>query len=220
MSLQRPFRFLLLLMLVWVLSLGFKSWNWNQRLVLEVETPQGIATGGSVVSIKVGTMPKWAPGQGAGGMGGRVVAGEASFVEIAPGRYLFALLDNGTEQIPYYTFFSANDKDRERQAAALETMRGVRDVPRERYPLLVTFTDIADPTTVRKVDPDNLAATFGSGVSLKHITLEITDETMTEGEVENVLGWLETLDGKYLHGGTTQRGAPLGLHGGNFRMGE
>ncbi|UVC19411.1 hypothetical protein [Mesorhizobium onobrychidis] len=151
-------------------ALGFKSWNWNQRLILEVETPQGVVTNGSVVRIEVGTTPKWAPGQGAGGMGGRVAAGEASVVEIAPGRYLFPLLDNGTEQIPYYTFFPADDKDRERQAAALETMRGIRNVPHERYPLLVTFTDIADPTTVRKVDPADLAETFGPGVSLRRVT--------------------------------------------------
>jgi hypothetical protein len=65
--------------------------------------------------------------------------------------------------------------------AFLEQIRQVRDVPRDKYPLLVTFTDIADPKTVTKVDPDNLAATFGPGVALKRITLEITDEKVTEG---------------------------------------
>ncbi|MEP4423828.1 MAG: hypothetical protein ABJ354_20510, partial [Nitratireductor sp.] len=68
--------------------------------------------------------------------------------------------------------------------------RGVREVAREAYPLLVTFTDIADPTTVRRVDPDDLAATFGPGVALKRITLEITDEKVTEGRVKAVLGWM------------------------------
>ena len=67
-------------------------------------------------------------------------------------------------------------------------MREIRVLPRERYPLLVTFTDLADPTTVRRVDPDDLAATFGPGVALKRVTLEITDEAVTEGEVEAVLG--------------------------------
>lgn len=65
------------------------------------------------------------------------------------------------------------------------------DIPRSHYPLLVTFTDTADPTTVREVDPDNLGTTFGSGVSLKRITLEITDEPVTEGKIESVLGWLD-----------------------------
>ncbi|MDR4487070.1 MAG: hypothetical protein R3B83_06040 [Nitrospirales bacterium] len=57
--------------------------------------------------------------------------------------------------------------------------------------LLVTFTDLTDPTTVKKVDPENLAATLGPGVSLKRITLEITDEPVTEGKIEQVLGWLD-----------------------------
>lgn len=171
--------------------LGFRNWQWNQRLVLEVDTPQGLVSGGSVVTIKVGSSPKWAPGMGAGGMSGRVAAGEASFVEIAPGKYLFALLDEGTEQIPYYTFFPAGDNDRERQATELETLRGVRRVPHDRLPMLVTFTDIDDPTTVQRVDPDNLAATFGPGVSIKRITLEITDEKVTKGRLKTVLPWMD-----------------------------
>ena len=35
--------------------LGFKHWQWNQRLILEVDTPQGVVSGGSVVTIKVGS---------------------------------------------------------------------------------------------------------------------------------------------------------------------
>ncbi|MCA9468988.1 MAG: hypothetical protein KC643_26590, partial [Nitrospira sp.] len=48
--------------------------------------------------------------------------------------------------------------------------------------------DLTDPKTVQKVDPENLAATFGPGVELKRITLEITDEPVTEGKVESLLG--------------------------------
>lgn len=40
-----------------------------------------------------------------------------------------------------------------------------RHCPKD-YPLLVTFTDITDPKAVKKVEPHNLAATFGKGVSL------------------------------------------------------
>lgn len=78
-------------------------------------------------------------------------------------------------------------------AGRFETLRETREVPRNRYPLLVTFTDINDPTTVQRVDPKDLAATFGPGVSLKRITLEITDEKVTEGRVEAMLTWWCTL---------------------------
>lgn len=63
-------------------------------------------------------------------------------------------------------------------------------VPAELYPLLVTFDDIADPTTARRVDPSDLASMFGPGYALKAITLEITDEKVSAGRVEAVLGWL------------------------------
>lgn len=68
-------------------------------------------------------------------------------------------------------------------------MNGVRSWPncdlkrtfRVHIPLLVAFTDINDSSSVREGDPDNLAATFGPGVLLKRITLEIADESVTEG---------------------------------------
>jgi hypothetical protein len=65
---------------------------------------------------------------------------------------------------------------------------GTREIPRDDYPMLVTFGDIDDPTSVQRVDPENLAATFGAGVRLKRITLTITDDPLTE-KIEGVLGW-------------------------------
>ena len=60
---------------------------------------------------------------------------------------------------------------------------------RSAYPMLVTFGDLADPTSVAEVDPDDLAATFGEGVKLKRITVELTDDPVTTG-IEERLGWL------------------------------
>ena len=50
-----------------------------------------------------------------------------------------------------------------------------------------------------RVDPADLAATFGAGFALREITLEVTDDAVTEGVVEGVLGWLWTHAG-YLSG--------------------
>ena len=136
------------------------------------------------------------------------------------------------------------------------TRDDVRPLARERYPLLVTFGDIDDPASVKRVDPDDVDAALGlcpdgsglrdeeapwraldltwrewarwqaSGLSLEDyrrrgmtnvapalaarmdrdaparrdtsadchrltsITLQITDEPVTEGRVEKLLGWL------------------------------
>ena len=50
--------------------------------------------------------------------------------------------------------------------------------------------DPDDPASVKRVDPDDLAASFGPGVSLRKITLTITDEPATDGKVRELLGWL------------------------------
>ena len=73
--------------------------------------------------------------------------------------------------------------------AILSKVRLTTDMPHSHYPLLVAFMDITDPKTRQQVDPDNLAGTFGPGVLLKRITLEITDEPVTKGKIERVLGW-------------------------------
>ncbi|WP_421849677.1 hypothetical protein [Oricola sp.] len=86
--------------------------------------------------------------------------------------------------------FKEGDESPRQTSTRLQALRETRVLPRENYPRLVTFGHIGSPQTVRRVDPDNLAATFGPGYRLKSITLEITDAPVTRGEVETVLGWL------------------------------
>ena len=68
------------------------------------------------------------------------------------------------------------------------------------FPTLVTFTDITDPATVKKVDPDNLTAIFGPGVTLEAVTLEITHDRVTEGKVAQILPWLTDIGPNHLNG--------------------
>lgn len=117
------------------------------------------------------------------------MTGEATVVEVAQGRTLFALL-GGSE---------------ERLAAAKDCFAGMtrgewlRLIPVQTepvaltgdlIPMLVTFDDITKPETVRQVDPADLSATLGPGVSLRAVTLEITDEPVRVGRGEGVLEWL------------------------------
>ena len=60
-------------------------------------------------------------------------------------------------------------------------------------PLLVRFLDIHDPRTIKKVDPESLAVSFGSGVVLKRITLQVTDDPVTSG-IANKIPWLNHLE--------------------------
>jgi hypothetical protein len=62
-------------------------------------------------------------------------------------------------------------------------------------PDLVTFADVNDPKSVILVDPNDLAATLGPGVSWKSMTLQATDDPLTEG-IEKRLPWLKQIGGQ------------------------
>ncbi len=47
--------------------------------------------------------------------------------------------------------------------------------------MLMTFGDIADPRRIERVDPANLAATFGPGYALRRITADIVVELVATG---------------------------------------
>lgn len=171
---------------------------WHQKLIIEVETPQGLKTGSSVMEGSVrptSTMQQATSGN----VVSLSLSGEAAIVEVAPGRYLFALLD-GDETLyrTFNLFFPGQDKDYIAFANSLQGSRESRVLPQKSYPMLLTFGDSANPKTAKQVDPANLAAAFGSGVRLKGMTLEITDEAVTEGRVETVLEWLTWSREKFL----------------------
>ncbi len=54
------------------------------------------------------------------------------------------------------------------------------------YPMLVRFTDIVDPKSVARVNPDDLSASFGKGVKLSRITVERTNDAVTTGIEERL----------------------------------
>lgn len=95
---------------------------------------------------------------------------------------------------------AGKELDRQEKESLLSGLRASRVVQPENYPLLVTFDDITKPETVKRVDPDDLAATFGAGYALEVVTLEITDEAVTQGRVEAVLGWIDEYYDKMLDG--------------------
>ncbi|WP_275069010.1 twin-arginine translocation signal domain-containing protein [Nitratireductor alexandrii] len=163
-----------------------ERWEWNQKLTVEVLVDGETVSGAAVSYVR------W---QEANALDHYPTAyrGEATVVDLGERGLLFALIGEPTKYIAGYTLheeLGERRSDYETLYPKIASFRGVREVAREAYPLLVTFTDIADPATVRRVDPDDLVDTFGPGVALKRVTLEITDEAVTEGEVEAVLRWL------------------------------
>jgi hypothetical protein len=173
--------------LVAFLALTGSSGSWHQRLTLTVDTPEGEVSGSAVSEIRYTFYAN--PSKMTGREVSYDLTGEATVVEVLPGRYLFALIEGSEERFAM---------------AAIDRFKGMtrgewlRQIPRQtepviltgdNIPMLVTFDDIAKPETVRLVDPADLAASFGPGVRLKAVTLEITDERVTKGRVEQFAFW-------------------------------
>ena len=179
------------------------EWIWSQKLTLVVDTASGPVAASSVTRVRVHT-PRFPQFHFPEARGAHIrITGEAVVAEVAPGKYLFALLngDRGLDtahltQIfvdhpDFHQFPGGNAWPSIEELWPLRRKPGTRmEVSRKDYPLPVTFDDIADPKTVRRVDPDDLAAAFGPGVALQSIRLEITGEKVTKGKVEAVLGWI------------------------------
>ncbi len=163
--------------------------EWHQKLTVVVDTPTGEVSGSSVIAINAtfGDVPfsdkeVWCR-----------IRGEATVAELAPGRYLFALLGDDEERYYRAVRDQLKDMGRGEWLKRIPEMKGVVTLKPRNFPLLVTFRDVDDSESVLKVDPNDLAATFGPGFKLDRITLEITDEPVTTHKVEQILPWLEAI---------------------------
>lgn len=131
------------------------------RLTVEVETPNGVKTGASVLE------DVFNPGNSYEFSASRRTYGEAPTVDLGRGQYLFALLSgpsgtNGKQSMqnmisrmfdyPEYPNPVESIKLVDRFAEANDSKPLIVIKP-EDYPMLVTFDDIKDPRTVREVDP-------------------------------------------------------------------
>jgi hypothetical protein len=161
---------------------------------------------------------------------GATVKGEAVVLDLGDRGAMFALLHGRKPRIaeddsfPSYVIFKAFKNVLPKSADGIMQMRVLKqrkpkaDIPFQLLSLLVRFRDIDNPASVEQVDPNNLSASFGPGVSLRRATIEITDDPVTTG-IEAKLKWLKGLGGRYLGNHPTSANAPLGLHAGNFRLG-
>ena len=143
-----------------VMSTAPQKFAWRQRMTVTVDAPAGPVTGASVVQVNVSYIAN-------------------------------RTMNFGTP------VSSAIDPDF-RLNELPDIMQRLKTVPLDRptpvgagaFPMLVTFDDIADPMSVRLVNPAALDATFGPGIKLDTVTLAMTDAAVTSGTVLALLPWL------------------------------
>lgn len=163
--------------------------RWHTKQTLTIETPQGDVSS-SVVRGKVmwkEPLLRSSPTE---------ETGEALAIEVSPGRYLFAIVEQRKPDEKALLGLHKGERVWEGVPKLISSKGEPLDIPPDQYPLMVTFGDLKDPTSVQEVDPSNLPATFGPGYKIKSYTVEITDAPITRGALEKVLPWMSTYRGR------------------------
>ncbi|WP_139333654.1 hypothetical protein [Bosea sp. TND4EK4] len=174
---------------------AFPRYTFGYRLTVNVETPEGLKTGSSVVrlteqkQLKFGESTSWSSS----------IKGEAVAVNLGQRGFLFVLLKgnpmknyaSSADGIAFHVFRATDgrpgnipdDAPRYRTESLSAQLRP------EQMPLMVRFRDISVPASVESVDPRDLPASFGAGVRLRDVTLTTTSDPATEVIVK-ILPWL------------------------------
>jgi hypothetical protein len=141
------------------------------RLTVEVETPAGIKSAGSVLAVT--------PDRGYSNRGKTRTSGDAVFVDLGGGKNLVALLAHldktiDLDGINYVALRAYGEAGGQRVSfSQMSRMTGIVPVTGALVPVLVTFANPADPATMRTVAADNLEASLGPGFRLHRITAEV-----------------------------------------------
>jgi hypothetical protein len=141
------------------------------RLTVEVETPLGLRSAGGILAIT--------PDRGYSRKGHTQTSGDALFIDLGGAKNLVVLLAHldktlDLDAINYVALRAYNAAGGKRVSFnEMSKMQGVVPVTGELIPLLATFTDPANPATMRTVPPDHLDAVLGNGFRLKGVSAEI-----------------------------------------------
>lgn len=173
------------------------------RLTVEVETPEGIKSASGVMAIH--------PDRSYSRGGKTTAKGDAVYVDLGGGKNLVALLahtDKSVEfdDVNYIALRAYRAAGRNVSFNELSRLTGVVPVKGTVIPVLMTFTDPADPGTARMVPPDGVEAALGQGIRLRGLSAEVVPngvwpldfggplgEPVTRG-VEAKLPWLAVAD--------------------------
>lgn len=194
------------------------------RLTVDVETPAGVKSASGILSVR--------PNRNYGGTGsGSSVPqtkGDALLVELGAGKGLAVLLAYGEdgssfEETSFLPTRLYGARDRRVGFRDIKTFAGAPalPVPEERRPVFVAFADVNDPSSARRVDPNELETALDKGYRLGGLSLEIVPngfwpidfggalgEPVTRG-IETKLPWL-----------TTPGGAASALQAAGLKVGE
>lgn len=194
-------------------TFAFPSYTHRYRLTIEIDTPEGVRSGSSVIEVtrKDARLLRFG--------GARFtfhVRGEAVFVDLGANRNMIALLATGPDgqnidqmislPIEAYGYYKWDDDAWSHRAK----MQGLVELNAPLIPTLVTIADVSDPKTaqviygfdfqevregggalrhVPRLAVDRFSEKFGPGFRFKRATLEATRDDVTR-RIEQKIPWI------------------------------
>jgi hypothetical protein len=173
------------------------------RLTVEVDTPEGVKSASGVMSVH--------PDRGYSRGGHTRTRGDAVLVDLGGGRNLLALLAHldksiDFDDVNYLALRAYKAGGRNVSFNEMSKMSGAVPVAGSLIPVLLTFTDLRDPSTARLVPPDDPEVALGKGFRLHAVSVEVVPnglwpldfggalgEPVTRG-IEAKLPWLNGAD--------------------------
>lgn len=190
--------------------------TYRYRMTVDVQTPEGVKHGSSVIEIRNVDKGRGFPGPEAGGID-QTVVGEAVPISLPHGATIYALLTRpGDEQYAARLMTRLHsDLSRSRPfdefLRQLPTRRAETNLPRlidpvapDRgpqpfWPMFVTFVDNRRPGTVREIDPTGFSLPDGEKVFVRNITVQMTDDRPAF-QISRFLPWVDDPKYGYLSG--------------------
>jgi hypothetical protein len=205
----------------------YPTYTYRYRLSVEVETPDGLRSGSSVIEVRYEMFPKIVTDRDHISR----VFGEAVFVDLGRGKNVVALLASGPrgEDVGYpggvvFQAFELNGND-PNTPKLLPQLQGKRDLDiyhssyhdrtRRFLPTFVTFGDPKDFKSVKLAPHGLFDEIFGAAYKLHGVSIQMTRDAITK-QIEKNLPWLPHPE--YFNGTVgCGPGDPMYcLHGGHF----
>jgi hypothetical protein len=200
---------------------GFFQYNYptctfRYKLTAEVMTPDGLKTGSSVIEVSYKDFYSLS------GVPNLMLSarGKAVFVSLGEKR-MFVVTLNGTKRgdqqfrsyddspehmtggldlyaLPLKGFgiqwLRFDERFLTKQIEVIARLNKIFDVPLQNLPLLVVFSDQADPDSVVEVEPENLEVALGPGFKLQRVWLALTDEQPSGPEMYEFPWWNKKIE--------------------------
>ncbi|NVD38915.1 hypothetical protein HT585_08615 [Ensifer sp. HO-A22] len=171
----------------------YPTFSWNQKLTVQLNTPNGEFTGSSVSHIT------WRKGFNLSTDWNHTFEAEALHIELPDDKHLFALITLPLNQEYIGTLLPASLANKEGRvlddqlfrfvATELAPGKPVR-VPSYQWPRLVTFEDLRNKDSVHLIESNDITKVLGKGYSIKSVTIELTGDQPSTNSLRKVLTWL------------------------------